>query len=122
MNPGLMAAINMKLRKPLVAIVISLFALVSLSNTASAHSADDIPPALASILVKTAAIFNSLLDYWVNSATGNTLTDSAGTPGDFSTRPLFTLASSDTSIPKDLALALILRPAFALASSDSKWV
>ncbi len=79
MNPGLMAAINMKLRKPLVAIAISLFALVSLSNTASAHSADDIPPALASILAKTAAIFNSLLDSWVNSATGNTLTDPAGT-------------------------------------------
>lgn len=69
----------MKLRKPLVAIVISLFALVSVSNIASAQSANDIPPVLASILVKTATIFNSLLDYWVDSNTGNTLTDPAGT-------------------------------------------
>ena len=61
------------------AIGLGLLAFLAEASTALAQdSSGNLPPVLGGILVKLATIVDGILSLWVNSATGNTLTDPNG--------------------------------------------
>ena len=68
----------MKRWQAISALALSFTVSLVTANRALADDAEDIPPVLATIITKTAVLLNGLLDYWVNAATGNTVTDPAG--------------------------------------------
>lgn len=59
-------------------IILALFFLSSKGGSALAQGDEDIPPVLGGVLLKLAVIFDGILSMWVDSETGNTLTDPAG--------------------------------------------
>ena len=56
----------------------SLVLLLQAGTALAQDSSGDLPPVLGGILVKLATIVDGILNYWVNSASGNTLTDPNG--------------------------------------------
>jgi hypothetical protein len=61
------------------AIGLGLLAFLAEASTALAQDdSGNLPPVLGGILVKLATIVDGILSVWVNSATGNTLTDPNG--------------------------------------------
>jgi len=57
-------------------ITLGLLLLISEGGSALAQGDENLPPVLGDVLLKLATMFDGLLDFWVSSATGNTLTDS----------------------------------------------
>jgi len=55
-----------------------LLLFVSKAGSALAQGDEDVPPVLGSVLLKLATIVDGILSMWVNSTTGNTLTDPGG--------------------------------------------
>ena len=69
----------MKRWQQISTIGLGFLAFLSEAGTALAQdSSGNLPPVLGGILVKLATIVDGILSLWVNSATGNTLTDPAG--------------------------------------------
>lgn len=57
-------------------ITLGLLLLISEGSSALAQGDENLPPVLGDVLLKLATVFDGLLNFWVNSTTGNTLTDS----------------------------------------------
>lgn len=69
----------MKRWQTISVIAFGLLAYLSQAGNALAQdTSGNLPPVLGSILVKMATIVDGILSYWVDSATGNTLTQPAG--------------------------------------------
>jgi len=70
----------MKRWQQISAIGLGSLAFLAEASTALAQdSSGNLPPILGGVLVKLATIVDGILSLWVNSATGNTLTDPNGT-------------------------------------------
>jgi hypothetical protein len=68
----------MKLRHLIAGVVFSPLLFVAIRGSALAQDAEDLPPAIAKILLQIAILTDGILNRWVDSATGNTLTDPDG--------------------------------------------
>jgi len=68
----------MKLRHLVAGVLFSPLLFVAARGSALAQDAEDLPPAIAKIIIQTSVLTDGILNNWVDSATGNTLTDPNG--------------------------------------------
>lgn len=115
----------MKLRHLIAGALLSPFFFVAARGSALAQDAEDLPPAMAKILLQIATLTNGILDRWVDSATGNSLTDPNGQQLAADVAQVannsVSVLNAD-SIPPDLAKVIIQQIAVLTDGVLSLWV